>query len=128
MILENEQNIQKPNYFYYAVPKGLINVEEIPEECGLLYIQKGYVSIIKSAPLLHKEKANIESLNLIDKFYYGMWNYIDKYRKDNIASLKKEITQLKKQILEYDQLLSEANCKIDELNEKIVEQQNIIRK
>jgi len=65
---------QYPNRFYYAVPTGLIKVEELPEYAGLLYIDeiKG-VTKIKEAPLLHKTKLNVEKL-LCRKFYFRWMN------------------------------------------------------
>ena len=29
-----------PNYFYYAVPEGLITLDEVPDYCGLIYISE----------------------------------------------------------------------------------------
>lgn len=117
LILEGKEDKQRPNYFYYAVPEDLIQPEEVPDDYGLLYIHQGYISVVKTAPLLHKEKVDINALNLIDKFYYGMWDYIDKYRKDNVKELKKEIKRLEKQVAEYDEMLSDANCRMDELED-----------
>ena len=125
MILEGKENRQRPNYFYYAVPDGLIQPEEVPDDYGLLYIHQGYISVVKTAPLLHKEKVDINALNLIDKFYYGMWDYIDKYRKDNVKELKKEIKRLEKQVAEYDEMLSDANCQIIELEEQSTVYRNL---
>lgn len=61
----------RPNYFYYAVPEGLITVDEIPEYAGLIYVKNkaevingrpalyyGTAGEIKAAPRLHKEKIN----------------------------------------------------------------------
>lgn len=125
LILEGKEDKQRPNYFYYAVPDGLIQPEEVPDDYGLLYIHQGYISVVKTAPLLHKEKVNINALNLIDKFYYGMWDYIDKYRKDNVKELKKEIKRLEKQVAEYDEMLSDANCQIIELEEQSTVYRNL---
>lgn len=48
-----------PNRFYYACPEGLINIDDVPEYAGLIYIEKfnmkKYTKIIKKAPLLHHE-------------------------------------------------------------------------
>lgn len=63
MIKENNQMVKDtwflvPNYFYFVVPKGLINVDEVPEYAGLMYIdENGVFEIIKKSPLLHKTKA-----------------------------------------------------------------------
>ena len=48
-----------PNYFYFVVPENLINVDEIPEYAGLIYVsEKQEYITIKKAPLLHKTKAS----------------------------------------------------------------------
>lgn len=63
-------NARKPNYFYYAVPEGLIQEKDIPVYAGLIYItgNNNSYKIIRTAPKLHKEKLKI---NLQDKFYYN---------------------------------------------------------
>jgi hypothetical protein len=74
-VLKDSNNHRKPNYFIYAVPEGLIRVEEVPEYAGLYYIMKnGYYKRIKDAPQLHKTKVDLNSLNLLDKFYFNMIN------------------------------------------------------
>lgn len=35
---KREQGLQHSNEFYFAVPSGLVKPEEVPEECGLLYV------------------------------------------------------------------------------------------
>ena len=55
-----------PNKFWYAVPKGLISVDEIPEYAGLIYISDE-IEIVKSAKFLHKKKH--EPQIKFDKFY-----------------------------------------------------------
>jgi hypothetical protein len=66
---------KKPNYFYYAVPEGLIQPEEVPEYAGLIYILKEYryerqsYVIVKKAPCLHKQKYKDGELNLAEKFW-----------------------------------------------------------
>jgi len=58
------------NRFYFAVPKDLIKVDEIPHYSGLIYVHKyGYVEIIKKAPLIHKIKHDYK--NVFDKMYYA---------------------------------------------------------
>jgi hypothetical protein len=48
-----------PNRFYYACPSDLLCTNEIPEYAGLIYIDKDEkYHEIKSAPLLHRNKAN----------------------------------------------------------------------
>jgi len=60
----------RPNKFYYCVPEGLINVDEIPDYAGLMYVNfYGIVTTIKEAKFLHKEKLDLIK-KLCDKFYY----------------------------------------------------------
>lgn len=80
-----------PNYFYYAVPENLIAVEEVPEYAGLIYVSPTVenpdvdndwywrASVIKEAPLIHKDKF---SISLQDKFYYAYRNWKDRYFND----------------------------------------------
>ena len=128
LILESDiLNRQRPNYFYYAVPKDLIKPEEVPNGYGLIYIEPWNVTIVKQADKIHKDKVDIDKLNLIDKFYYGMWDYIDKYRHSDITALKRTIKALEKDIMEYDNLISEYTTIIDDLkleNKKLNEQLN----
>lgn len=60
-----------PNRFYYAVPRGLINIEDVPNYAGLIYIGKSSndVVIVKKAPLIHKEK--IDYRMSFNKTYYS---------------------------------------------------------
>lgn len=59
-----------PNRFYYACPEGLLNIEDIPDYAGLIYVREPYCcDIIKEAPLLHKEKHDL-TRKLLGKFYY----------------------------------------------------------
>lgn len=82
LLLESKvtaENKRRPNYLYYSVPEGLISVEEVPEYAGLLYIVPlsdtyNRVDVVRKAPQIHKDKADIEFLNLIDKFYFNYSN------------------------------------------------------
>lgn len=79
---------KKPNYFYYAVPEGLITKDEVPDYAGLVYVLPegedkdmngkwcfdGFY-VVKKAPQIHKEKYTSDELNLTDKFYYNMLNW-----------------------------------------------------
>ena len=74
-LLESKESSSKiPNYFYYVVPEGLINDEEIPEHAGLIYVLGNIIGNgrvyyqfqeIKKAPKLHSNKIDEISLNLI---------------------------------------------------------------
>lgn len=78
---------KKPNYFYYAVPEGLIQPEEVPEYAGLIYILKEYhyerqsYVIVKKAPFLHKQKYKDGELNLAEKFWWN-WQSDRRLRKE----------------------------------------------
>jgi hypothetical protein len=59
-----KEYISIPNYFYYVVPENLIELSEIPEYAGLIYVKYSdnymgyYVDIKKNAPKLHDRKAS----------------------------------------------------------------------
>ena len=118
--------IKCPNYFYYAVPDGLVTPEEVPEYAGLIYAKPWGIEILKESLKFNTEKQTIEDLGLTDKFYYNLCNwkakydelFDDKLKKDN-ALLKKENWNLTKQIMEYDDMLSEAYNKIQDLENEI---------
>lgn len=67
LLLESKEtnSIKKPDYFYYAVPNKMININEVPEYAGLIYIIDvfPYVVIAKKAPRLKKEKTDISLVN-----------------------------------------------------------------
>lgn len=104
LLLEDSNNEIKnrPNYFYYVVPNGLISVEDIPEYAGLLYINSTTVGNgapyhqfieVKKAPPLHKNKFDFEKSNLMDKFYYNYIHWKLKHEKDmeNYKNLLEEV-------------------------------------
>ena len=70
---ESTKNIKRPNKFFYACPKGLLNTVEIPEYAGLIEITSPHemATVVKEAPFLHRENS-LEALKdvLLDKFYY----------------------------------------------------------
>lgn len=75
-VLADKTVTVKPNRFYYAVPEGLVNPDEVPEYAGLLWVNDwGSIPARHwQAPLLHKHKITPEQLELADKFYYNMVN------------------------------------------------------
>ena len=77
-----------PNYFYYAVPDGMLEADEVPPYAGLIYIHedKGF-SIIREAPRLHTTKYTDGELNLGEKFYYNMKTWQKNYREQVEYSL-----------------------------------------
>jgi hypothetical protein len=64
--------IKCPNQLYFACPKDLIKVSEIPGYAGLLYYDRG-IDLVKKAPYLHKVKQDMSAV-LLSKFY-NLWNY-----------------------------------------------------
>ena len=93
---------KKPNFFYYAVPEGLIDKTEVPEYAGLIYVLPegekktrdgewcdGFY-VVKKAPKLHNEKYTDEELNLAEKFYYNMETWKNNCRKEKERRLLTE--------------------------------------
>lgn len=95
-----------PDYFYYAVPDGLISVDEVPDYAGLIYIKHGasnsndilsyWCQIVKNPTHLHHEKMDISKLNLEKKFYYAYRNWKGEsfLLKNNIDNMKQEAQKL----------------------------------
>jgi hypothetical protein len=89
-----------PNYFYYAVPDGMLEADEVPPYAGLVYITtyKGSYEnepdkwrhdykVIRKAPQLHKTKYTDGELNLGEKFYYNMKTWQKNFREQVDYSL-----------------------------------------
>lgn len=106
-----------PNYFYYAVPEGLVKEEEIPSYAGLIYVQPWGIKIVKDAAKLTDKKFDTESLKITDKFYYNMINWQKKY--DAVSDSANEIKNCNKTIMFYDERLSEETCHVCELELEI---------
>ena len=96
-------NHRRPNYFYYAVPTGMLEPDEVPPYAGLIYIDSEYrfvsqsFRIVKEAPQLHKQKYTDAELNLGEKFYYNwqtaLRNHRDAAKRADTAEgkLKREL-------------------------------------
>lgn len=105
---------KKPNYFYYAVPEGLVDVSEIPPYAGLIYVVPDnsigkdgkYVwnafYVVKQAPKLHSNKYTDEELKLGEKFYYNMLSWKNKYRDERKKQL---LSEGQEQKMTYAELL-----------------------
>lgn len=119
LILEGKVESLRPNYFYYAVPDGLISPDEVPENCGLIYVKPWGITVVKDAPILRKEKSDINELNLPNKFYYSYWSWRDKCTQNDITEMKNTIKNLEKDILYYDNELSLKQNRIEELEKEI---------
>ena len=121
-----------PNYFYYAVPDGLVQPEEIPEYAGLIYVNPWGVKIVKQGRMLTTEKFDPVKLNIADKFYYNMQNWKEKYETvrdsaEEIKDLKRQIRQFSKDIEFYDERLGEVICENDELKLEIKKWIHLVR-
>lgn len=70
-----------PSRFYYVCPDGLIQVEEVPDHAGLIYVSRTgkWVHEVKSAPRLHKEKMDPSLLyNITASLMYKVFNGVTK--------------------------------------------------
>lgn len=103
----------RPNYFYYAVPEGLITAEDVPEYAGLIYVMPYGIQYIKEAKKVHDGKFNYDKANLTDKLYYNYMRYRDLYYENDISELKKTINAQQKQMFWYDEELSKINMEND---------------
>lgn len=138
LLLESDTMIKThpqgcPNYFYYAVPDGLISADEVPKYAGLMYLHPWGVNIVKEAPKINDEKVDLDMLKLRDKFYWNMVMWKNRYNEisesaETIKSLKKEIKGLMKTIMYYDNELSTLNGELYDANLKIKKLEDEIRK
>ena len=62
-----------PHQFYYVVPDGLVELDEIPHYAGLIEIVDGAVAIVRRAPYMHKRKMDL-TRQLLRK-YYNLWRF-----------------------------------------------------
>lgn len=76
-----------PNKFYYAVPRDLISLAEVPPYAGLFYYQGGMLTEVKRAPFLHKV-INDKKDTLLQKYYW-----MDKNFKGRIFDLSNDLIQ-----------------------------------
>jgi hypothetical protein len=87
-----------PNWFWYAVPKDMIAVTELPNEwMGLIYIaDMGYCEVIRRAKRLHKEPIEINRMLQISRsLSLRNWSYrLD----EEYLSKRKEIRELDKYV------------------------------
>lgn len=68
-LIENGKRVC--NRFYFVCPAYLISVIECPVYAGLIYYQKGqYFSIVKNAPMLHKNKEIITYKELASRLSF----------------------------------------------------------
>lgn len=147
------ERYKKPNYFYYAVPEGLITVEDLPPYAGLIYVlPDNFIGkdgkfcwdgfyIVKQAPKIHSTKYSDDDLKLGEKFYYNMLTWKDKYRKERekqlmaegaenkmtYAELLAKYEQLKKENKSWKNIVDHNGETIDLLNKNIYENNKVLR-
>ena len=125
--LDTKEN--KPDYFYYAVPEGMISENEVPDYAGLIYVYQydkddsGYINIVKPAPKLKQQKTDLERLKLERKFYFQYRNW--KANCGEVVKREHRTNELLKEAIEGDggskgMTYSQLEHLVDEQNEKIV--------
>lgn len=111
-----------PNYFYYAVPEGLIKEEDVPQYAGLVYItDENDIKIVKKAQQLHAKKYSDQELNLSEKFYYNMHTALRKAReaekdKEQMKALLDEELSSHGKDMTYSQLEEEYKKAVHDRN------------
>ena len=139
---------KKPNYFYYAVPDGMITVDEVPEYAGLVYITPddgdyhySYINVVKTAPKLHSTKYTDDELKLGEKFYYNMLSWKDKYRQERekqllaegqvqkmtYAELLDKYEKVKRENKAWKSIVDQNAKSYENLNDIVYENNRIIR-
>lgn len=113
-----------PNYFYYAVPNGLIAPEEVPEYAGLIYLQPWGATIVKEGKKLTDEKFDSDKMRLTDKFYYNMLSWQRKYEEvidsaNEIKDLKRQLKGINKTFNDYEELIGNKEWEISDLKDEI---------
>lgn len=121
------ENFKKPNYFYYAVPEGMIDVSEVPSYAGLIYVlpegkhetKDGEwcwtgIYTVKQAPKLHNTKYTDDDLELGEKFYYNMLSWKDKCKEEKERRL---LTEDEGHKIPYAELYEKHEKLKDENNE-----------
>ena len=94
---EIEKGSYKANKFFFVVPDGLVKVEEVPENCGLIYYDaKGFqkFKVVKNAKIIHRIKFDESGFKDLCKSL--SWREIA-VRLKNVRQ-KKQIEQLKKNL------------------------------
>ncbi len=146
------ENRKKPNYFYYAVPEGMIDVSEVPDYAGLIYVLpeetnktkdgiycwEGFY-IAKKAPKLHDKRYTDEELNFTEKFYYNMLSWKEKCRSEKdrrlvteehkipYAELFEKYTKLKKENAALKTLVDTEAQKTDFFSKTLDDDMQIMR-
>lgn len=106
-----------PQRFCYACPKDMINVFEVPEYAGLLWVDEaGNVSVEKGAPMLHKEKATEKLMirlleNLTSKIVWRCQYMTEKSRRSAklFQEAEAEKVETMKRFITPDNLIKRKN-------------------
>ena len=109
------ERFKRPNKFYYAVPEGLVEPEEVPAYAGLIWVtSNGGLIEKKKAPYIHKDKYNDAELKLGEKFYYHMVDWKHAFWRERrahnrvVEKIKMEVDR-KQQEKPYADLLEERD-------------------
>lgn len=108
-------------------------VEEVPEYAGLIYVDVTYnfdgeicgypITFVKTAPIIHKDKVNLNTLNLIDKFYFNYitWKGVARNKDKQIEDLEKVMDNIlnSESDATYNYNLNESKKIIEEQNQRI---------
>lgn len=70
-----------PSRFWFVVPKGMVQPEEVPEWAGLMWASPWFelptIQQIKRAPILHRQPACQKSIErAFTACYWRMWSYM----------------------------------------------------
>lgn len=96
-----------PNYFYYAVPRGLVSPDEVPDYAGLLEVDFRWIATKKAPRLRGKFEPN--NSYLADKFYHNWTNEKVAHMRTNI-----DFENFKSKYSDTDALVeSEVNRAVD---------------
>lgn len=101
---EDVETFCRPNRFYYAVPEFMVEKVEIPEYAGLIRVfedLRRHPSVIKKAPLLHKDKLKIGYEHLARKLAYRLCQATFD-RNDAIEAREKAVKRY------YDSLIAKS--------------------
>ncbi|EKN4699694.1 hypothetical protein JE939_002866 [Yersinia ruckeri] len=77
------------NRHWFLCPDDIIGLNEIPEHSGLMVVYRDKIKVIKSAPLLHRRKADIEMIyRASSSAARRIWDL-----RENVLQLKSQLTK-----------------------------------
>src|SRR5204863_6413671 len=93
----NVGDVAGPSRFWYVVPRGLVNVADVPAWAGLAWAiphgdgVRGWINVVKEAPRLHGRKvAKVVLRHAINCCYWRFWD-----ERHEVARLRHAAAQLK---------------------------------